>query len=145
MPRVNLLWTMLVLMLVVAVGCSTTQEKPPMMVEGEYKISNTITESNCMIPELTKGVSNTTTVTISRNSGNLIWGRFYTGNVNHGIQRSKIKDNQAQFIDMKTNFITSTLGWNATILFSDDGFKGTGDFKVHECEGVFTIAGTRIE
>lgn len=130
---------------VIAVGCSTTQEKPSMMFEGDYRISNTITESNCMIPNLTKGASNSTTVTISLNSDILTWSQFFIGNINQGIQHSKFKDHQAQFIDMKTNFITSTLEWNATILFSDNGFTGTGDFKVHECKGIFTIAGTRIK
>jgi len=132
-------------MIVIAAGCSTTQEKPPMMIEGDYRISNTITKSSCMIPDLTKGASNSTTVTISLNSGTLTWSQFFIGNNNHGIQHSKFKGNQAQFTDMKTNFITSTLEWNATILFSDDGFTGTGDFKVHECEGIFTIAATRIK
>ena len=145
MSRTNSLGVILMLMIVIAVGCSTTQEKPPIKFEGGYRISNTITESNCMIPDITKGASNSTTVTIFLNRGTLTWGRFFIGDCNQGIQHSKFKGNQAQFIDMKTNFITSTLEWNASILFSDDGFTGTGDFKVHECEGIFTIAGTRIK
>ena len=150
MSRINSLGVILTFILLIAAGCSSTQEKPPiekpsMMIEGKYRIRNVITESNCMIPDLTKGASNTNTVTLSLNNDTLTWDQFFIGNVNHGIQHSKFKDNQAQFNDMKTNFITSTLEWNATILFSNDGFTGTGDFHVHECEGIFTIISIRIE
>ncbi|MBW2633653.1 MAG: hypothetical protein JRE14_05920 [Deltaproteobacteria bacterium] len=145
MSHINSLGVILILMIVIAVGCSSTQEKSSMMVEGGYRFSNTVTESNCMIPDLTKGASNNTIVTISQNGAALTWSQFFIGDNMQGIQISKFKGNQAQFIDMRTNFINSQLKWNATILFSDTGFTGTGNFKVQECDGIFTIAGTRIE
>jgi hypothetical protein len=61
-----------------------------------------------------------------------------------GMQISKFKGNQAKFIDMQTDFNASQLKWNATILFSDTGFTGTGDFNVQECGGTFTVVGTRL-
>ena len=66
-------------MIVIAVGCSSTQEKSSMMVEGGYRFSNTVTESNCMIPDLTKGASNNTIVTISQNGAALTWSQFFVG------------------------------------------------------------------
>ena len=144
MLRINSLGVILILMIVIAVGCSSTQEKSPMMVEGAYRFSNTVTESNCMIPGITKGARGNTIAEISQNGDTLTWSQFYVGEYMQGIQISKFKGNQAEFIDMNTDFITSQLKWNATILFSDTGFTGTGDFKVQECDGTFTVVGTRL-
>ena len=60
------------------------------------------------------------------------------------MQISTSEGNQAIFNDMKTIFLTSELNWNATILFSDIGFSGTGDFKVINCDGKFSVVGTRL-
>ena len=145
MLRINSLSVILKLMIVTAVGCSTTQEKSSILVEGTYRFKSTITDSNCMMPDITKGASDNTIVVISRNGATLTWSQFFIGENMQGIQTSKFKGNQAEFIDMKTNFITSELKWNATILFTDTGLTGTGDFKVQECEGMFIVKGTRIQ
>ena len=145
MLRINSLGVVLILMILISVGCSSTQEKSSIMVEGGYRFSSTITDSNCMMPDITKGASNNTIVIISQNGTKLTWSQFLIGENMQGIQTSKIEGNQAKFIDMKTNFTTSDLKWNATILFSNTGLAGIGDFKVQECEGMFKIEGTRIQ
>ena len=145
MLRINSLGVVLILMIVIVVGCSTTQEKSSIMVEGAYRFRSTITDSNCMMPDITKGASNNTIVVISQNGTTLTWSQFIIGENMQGIQTSKVKGNQANFIDMKTTFITSDLKWNATILFSNTGLEGIGDFKVQECEGMFKVEGTRIQ
>ncbi len=48
MLRINSLGVVLMLMIVIAVGCSTTQEKSSIMVEGAYRFRSTITDSNCI-------------------------------------------------------------------------------------------------
>ena len=145
MLRINSLGVVLILMILISVGCSSTQEKSSIMVEGGYRFSSTITDSNCMMPDITKGASNNTIVIISQNGTKLTWSQFLIGENMQGIQTSKIEGNQAKFIDMKTNFTTSDLKWNATILISNTGLAGIGDFKVQECEGMFKIEGTRIQ
>ena len=144
MLRINSLGVALMMVLMITVGCGSTQTKSPVMLEGAYRFSNIVTESNCMIPGITKGAWGNTVVEFSQNDANLTWSQFYVGEYMQGVQISKFKNNQAEFIDMKTNFITSQLIWNATISFSDTGFTGTGDFKVQECDGTFAIVGTRL-
>ena len=145
MLRINSLGVILILMIVIAVGCSTTQEKSSNMVEGAYRFKSTITDSNCMMPDIATGASNNTIVVINQNGTTLAWSQFIIGNNMQGMQTSKVKGNQAEFIDMKTIFISSDLKWNATILFSNTGLAGIGDFKVQECEGMFKVEGTRIQ
>lgn len=144
MSRINYLRIILIVVIALAVGCSTAQKKPSTMFEGGYRFRSTVTESNCMMPEITKGASDNTLVIISQDGATLTWNQFFVGEVMQGIQISTFEGDQAKFIDMKTIFLTSQLNWNATILFSDIGFTGTGDFKVQECDGTFTVVGTRL-
>ena len=114
------------------------------MLEGAYRFSNIVTKSNCMKPSIAKGAWGNTIVEFSQNNSTLNWSQFYVGEYMQGMQISKFKDNQAKFIDMNTDFNASQLKWNATVSFSDTGFTGTGDFKVQECGGTFTVVGTRL-
>ena len=144
MTRINTLCVILILIIMITVGCSRTQKKSTMMVDGGYRFSNIITESNCMVPDITKGVSYETIVTINQNGTTLTWSQFCIGCNTQGILMSELEGNQAKFIDMKTSLFNSPIKWNATILFSDTGFTGEGDFTMQDCEGVFTIAGTQF-
>ena len=144
MSRINLSGIVFILFVIVAVGCSTTQKKPSTLFEGGYRFRSTVTESNCMMPEIAIGASDNTLVVISQDGATLTWNQFFVGEVMQGMQISTSEGNQAKFNDMKTIFLTSQLNWNATILFSDVGFTGTGDFKVQSCDGKFTVVGTRL-
>lgn len=144
MLRINYIGIILILVIIVAVGCSTTQKKPSAMFEGGYRFRSTVIESNCMMSEITIGASHNTVVIIGQDGATLTWSQFFVGEVMKGMQISTSEGNQAKFIDMKTIFLTSQLNWNATMLFSDTGFTGTGDFMTQDCEGKFTVIGTRL-
>ena len=55
MLRINSLGVALMMVLMITVGCGSTQTKSPVMLEGAYRFSNIVTESNCMKPGVTKG------------------------------------------------------------------------------------------
>lgn len=98
MLRINLSGVVIILVVVVVVGCSTTPEKTSTMFEGGYRFRSTVTESNCMMPEISKGASDNTLVVISQDGAKLTWNQFFVGEVMQGMQISTCDSNQAKFI-----------------------------------------------
>jgi len=144
MLRINSLGVTLLLIIMIVVGCGPTKGRSPVVLDGAYRFTNIVTESNCMKSGIAEGAWGNTIVEFSRDNSTLSWSQFYVGEYMQGMQISEINGNQANFVDMNTDFNASHLKWNAMILFSDTGFAGTGEFMMNECEGLFTVVGTLL-
>ena len=55
MLRINSLGVTLVLIIMIAVGCGATKGRSPVVLDGAYRFSNVVTESNCTKAGLTEG------------------------------------------------------------------------------------------
>ena len=138
-------------------GCSSSQEKPSsdstsnipaMNVAGEYELTVNITETSCWSEglEITESVNCNTIIT--QDGSILEWSTFQLGSLQFASIKSDIKGNEAIFVDITAPYGTNRMKWNATILFTETGFSGTGDMKARgsfACKGKFDITGTKVQ
>ena len=157
MYRINSIG-IIILMIVIAVGCSSSQEKssvdptgetPAMDVAGDYQFINEVSESNCWAEGLATMDHMESKITITQTGSTLKWSKFGIGEEVFVNLISSINGNKAEFNKMVGHYLNSRVLWNATIEFSDTGFHGDGDYRVPsssaKCQGIFSITGTRIK
>jgi hypothetical protein len=136
------------------VGCSFSQEKPSsvsasniaaMNVAGTYTFENIITETDVYGEGLMKGQGMKHETKITQEGSVLTWSHISIGDELFRKKKAAINANIAEFVDIRFKWWNAQVKWNATIVFSENGFNGNGTFYVEGQKGKFKITGTRID